>query len=470
MKMSARKHGLVQAGTALLLALLFLLLFWPGVPLFDTLYQYNQILSGDYDDWHPPVMARLWSVLLHVWRGTEPMFVLQLGLFWIGLGLLAAGCARRRHPWAGWVVLAVGASSFLSCWMAAVLKDGQMAAGLTAAAGIVGWYRLSERPLPIWAAAIAVLLLLYALLLRANAVFAVVPLALALAGWFRLRALWKRAAVALAAVLLIIVLTPAVNRGLLGASRSGVENSLLIYDIDGTAIRAGGDVAGVPAATWARMRAKGCYHADQWDRFGAPDCIPDPRLTAEPETAPLYRLWAETILHHPLAYAEHRLAHFNATMRLFVPANLPVAMSPVDPESNKLGLGRTPSGAEQAFWSVGAVWTALPPGWPAFWLALAIAALCPAVLAPRGAERDLALALLLSSVCGGLSYAVVSVASDLRYHLWTIIAAGLGISLLGASGAIRRRHLIALVAVALVVTVAGVAGRLLLTPLPPPSA
>jgi hypothetical protein len=195
--------------------------------------------------------------------------------------------------------------------------------------------------------------------------------------------------------------------------------------------------------------------------------VPDPRLTAESWSPPLYRLWLETILHHPLAYGTHRLAHFNATMRLVVPANLPGAMSPVDPEANGLGLGQLPSDATRAFWSAGATWTALPPAWPAFWLALALAALWPAARAAPSPERDLALAFLLSAVCGGLSYGVVSVASDLRYHLWTILAAGIGIALLAAAGPIRRRHLIVFAAVAGAVILAGLAGRLFLPPLPP---
>ena len=36
-------------------------LFWPGVPMYDTVAQYRQVI-GDMlvDDWHPPAMVRLW--------------------------------------------------------------------------------------------------------------------------------------------------------------------------------------------------------------------------------------------------------------------------------------------------------------------------------------------------------------------------------------------------------------------------
>ena len=38
-------------------------LFWPGVPMYDTVSQYEQVVSGDVTDWHPPVMVRLWQLL-----------------------------------------------------------------------------------------------------------------------------------------------------------------------------------------------------------------------------------------------------------------------------------------------------------------------------------------------------------------------------------------------------------------------
>ena len=193
----------------------------------------------------------------------------------------------------------------------------------------------------------------------------------------------------------------------------------------------------------------------------------DPRLAAKPESPPLYRLWMATILRHPIGYALHRLAHFNATMRLFVPRNLPTAVSPVDSEPNALGLGAEPSDIEHSFWELGIAWAMLPLAWPCFWLALAGVALWPAARAPAGPERDLALAFLLSACCGGLSYAVISVASDLRYHLWTMLAAPIGIALLAGTGALRRRHLLAFAAAGAAVILVGLAGRLLLPPLPP---
>jgi len=440
-----------------------LTLFWPGTALFDSVEQYRQAVSGVVTDWHPPVMARLWGLLALVWPGTPPMLVLQLGLYWLGLGLLAAALARRGRRAAGWAVLVVGMGPILSCWMGAILKDAQLLGALAAATGIAAWHPLSEQRRPAWATAAILVLLLYATLVRANAVFATAPFAFALLGWPDLHRVRWRAAACLALIVAVLVLSPPASHRLFGAEREGPENSLLLYDIAGTSIRAGTDSAGVSAAKWRALAAAGCYSPLEWDAFSEPGpCTIGNGLAAQPETPPLYGIWRETIVRHPIAYAAHRLSHFNLTMRFLAGPNEPRAVAPVDSEPNRLSLGAEPSTAEQAWHDAGLLWAATPLAWPILWLALAAVGLWASVSAPETPERRLAQALLLSALCGGLSYALVSVAPDLRYHLWTILASGLGLVLLACPGGIARRHLAVGAAVAGVVIVAATAARLLL--------
>ena len=169
---------------AVLLCALMLAIWWPGVAMYDSVDQYGQVLRGAYDDWHPPIMARLWSILHLGWDGQAPMFVLQAALYWLGLGLIAAALAREGAWRAAAAVLVLGALPVFAGWQAAVLKDAQMAAAMLAATGIAGWWRLADRRLPPPAAIAVALLLAYATLVRANAVFAVAPLACGLFGWF----------------------------------------------------------------------------------------------------------------------------------------------------------------------------------------------------------------------------------------------------------------------------------------------
>ena len=445
---------------AALLCALMLAFWWPGVAMYDSVDQYGQALNGVYDDWHPPLMARLWSLLLLAWPGQAPMFVLQALLYWLGLGLFAAALARDGAPRAAAAVLLLGALPLFAGWQAAVLKDGQMAGAMLAATGIAGWWQLAGRRLP-HAAAIGVgLLLLYAALVRANAVFAAAPLACGLFGWFGLRQPLLRAAALLGLAAAILLAAPLINHRLLGADESEVSRSLPIFDLGGIAERAGPEaVPLLPPAQWEAMVARHCYTPFFWDPLGTEErCgFIQEGLEAQAPGAALYRAWLEAAARHPLAYAAHRLAHFNATMRWLVPLHWPLAAPPEESEPNELGLASPgPAGAAVAI--VGGWLAETPLGWPILWFAAALAAL---VLA--GPEQRLAFTLALSAAQLEASFALVSISADLRYHLWPMLATGIAWALI----AVRpppRRALWIVAGVVFVLALAGLAARAVLPP------
>ncbi|WP_447415080.1 hypothetical protein, partial [Clostridium perfringens] len=74
--------------------------------------------------------------------------------------------------------------------------------------------------------------------------------------------------------------------------------------------------------------------------------------------------------------------------------------------------------------------TDLPPGWPVVWIVVALAGLVPALRRDDGAGR-LAAALFVSALALEGSFAMLSIASDLRYHLWSMVATAIGCVLLG---------------------------------------
>lgn len=434
---------------AVLLGLAMLAAFWPGVAMFDTLNQYNQILSGSYDDWHPPAMARLWS-LFHAagWQGQAPMFLLQLLLYWSGLGLIAAALARQGARIAAGAVLLLGIWPPFAGWQVTVLKDGQMAGALLAATGLAAWWRLRDRALPRWATALVVLLLLYATLVRINAVFATVPMAFGLLGMGTWRPV-RHGALMLAATVAVLAAMPLVNHGLLHAKASDVGRSLPTYDLAGVAHHAGpAAVPALPASVWQEAEAQHCIRPLLWDPLGDRcDFVSDGLEVAAPG-GKLTTLWVGTIARHPLAYAAHRLAHWNATMRWIVPERYPLAEPQADSEPNALGLG------SPARWTVPFARTAAdlaesPLGAPIVWLAAALAVLALAWRRTDARSR-LAVTLALSAVLTELAFVVISVAADYRYHLWAMLATGVAVALVAGVGLPRRGVRIALAGVLLV--------------------
>ena len=455
---------------------------WPGVAMYDSVSQYEQALGDDYADWHPPIMARTWSLLLKVWPGTAPFLLLQMLLWWGGLGLLAAALAKRGRHGAAAAVLAVGAFPLFLGWATVVLKDAQMAACLVAVIGFVAHWRLAGRKLPLPASALVAMLLLYATLVRGNAVFATVPFALALGGWGGARRWWMKAALMLAALVATLAITPLINHRLLRAEATHNERALPLYDIVGIAHHARlATIPGLAQADWAEGERRGCYTPYFWNPYGEPaqcDAIGQTLAFGPERGAHILRVWVGLVATHPLAYALHRTAHFNANLRFLVGAGEPDAIPPIDSEPNDLGLGAPSGRTAHALIALAGLTNLTPLGWPALWFATGLALLWGS-RAGGGAQVVLGRALAWSAVVMSGSFALASIASDLRYHLWSMVAVALAAILLLDARAVRRDRLgIGGGAVAIVAVVA-MAARMLAPPvyvplpahtLPPPGA
>jgi hypothetical protein len=437
--------------------------YWPGQMTWDSIRQYDQALSGDFDDWHPPAMEWLWRRLLPVAHGPATMLAVQLVLYWSGVALWvvwAARAGRRRLA----VVATLGAMMPIAVvLMATIIKDSLMAGLLMLASGIL--VATPERGRG-WARAIALLLLLCAATLRFNALPACLPLAVAL-----LPTTWRSsrprfaAATAICAVLLVAAL-PLANRAI-GAKPSGVGLSLVIFDLGGITYHSGVDVfpklAGVADPVAVNRH---CYSPVKWDPYSWWVAEPCPigftnvgaAFAASGESP--YRHWLGAVLSHPIAYAEHRLAHFNINSRFLVHdwVSRPV-QDQIPP--NDWGFRLTPS--ESLTWfDRAARWSALTPlGWPVWWMALALGLL---VIAPKLPSRRLVVPLALSGLLYGLGYLPASVAEELRYHLWTMLATMLAAALVAddlmAGAKAGRRRIVLAVAPLVIVTILCTAWRI----------
>jgi hypothetical protein len=451
----AHTHRLRIIVAALILFGLSVIVFAPGYVEYDSVSQYAQALTGDYDDWHPPIMARLWSLFLG-W-GATPMLVLQLAGWWLGLAGIATAIADRR-PRAALGVLAIGLVPPWLGWQVAILKDAQMTGALLAATGVIGWWRLRGRTVPRWGWAAASLFLVYATLVRANAIFAAAPL-IALLTAERWR---SRIAIVTGLTLAALALSPLVNHRLLGAAPSGVARSQALYDLAGIAVRVPYDPRlGFSSQEVAEMRAKQCVRAFFWDSLGEPSRCGD-RLNRFDTMPPgrLYARLAPAILHHPLAYAAQRVAHVNSTWRLWVPSRWPNAAPPEGAEPNGYHLGQ-PGKVAVAWQHMASSFVDLPIMWPIIWMIVAAGGLA----VTRG--DGLAGALFGSTLGLEVSFLVISVASDFRYHLWAVVACALGMILAKPWRGDRPIVRATMAALAVVLVMSGIARATL--PVPPQS-
>jgi hypothetical protein len=452
-------------GLALAMLAANIALHFPGVMNNDSVSQYRQAVSGQYGDWHPPVMAWLWAQMRMFGNGPAPMLVLHLALYWLGFGLVADAMRRAGHVKVALAVTLAGAFPPFLYVNAQVVKDVGMAAAWLAAAGLLFWHRSQQRRIGVAAAVAIAVLLAYGTLVRTNAVFGLgALLVLAFAGGRWLRTSRLIAATVLAAV----VALPAgklLNEQLFRPKAEHAVQSLFLFDLMGVAVHTGDPKVIEPRATFTPQELRACYSPYWWDSLSmwgrCADRVnrPEPNMPTHPDG--LASQWLRTIAAHPVAYLQHRLAHFNSALLFAVPSKHirftpeyrtgDPALKPLEVVTErdvKLDIVRKN-----------------PLVWPATWLAWAV---CLLVLLRRHTDdRGVLFARVLAVSALGYSgaYLLIGVATDMRYHYWSMLAVLL--ATLAATPRLaqllRRRDgaLFASIGVVCAVIAIGVATRLL---------
>jgi len=347
---------------------------FPGVVMHESLVRYDP--GASYSDWYPPIMARTWAWLNHLKPGTKPFFLIQMLLWWGGIGAISAALGRRQSHGAAALVLLVGVAPLWLGWATVILADAQLASCLVGTAGLVAHWRLDGRPVPRWATALGVLLITYASFLSISAPFATIIFALALFDWPRLPRLWSKWAAAAALIGAVLILGPILDNSVLRASHKGVADAIPLQDRAGDTLQA--------------------------------------RLASLP-------------------------VHANSSLRLWVGPHQPQADPPADGPADIDALAMHPNPAGQGLIAAAHLMAISPLGWPICWLVVS-AGLLWAGTGLGDPQSRLGRALALSACCMGISVPILSIASDLRYHLWPMVAAALALILLLDTRALDRRR------------------------------
>ncbi|MCY7369490.1 MAG: glycosyltransferase family 39 protein [Polaromonas sp.] len=409
---------------ALVLALFALnaVLHYPGLMNNDSQNQYAEAVAGQFTDWHPPVMAWLWSYLRLIGDGPGPFLMLHLLAYWAGFGLLADAMRRLGRPRLAWLVALAGAFPPFLYINATVMKDVGLVAFWLAAVGYLFWIRSQDRRVPPFGWLVVAAFIAYGTLVRSNAVFGLGPLllyALAPVGWLRTGRLM------IAAVLVALLAIPAsqfANRVFFDAAGRSPAHSLFLFDLMGIARHTGDPAVIAPRANFSQAELKDCYTPYWWDslspwgRCGSRVARPDPVFVAAGDGLAVQ--WASAIAAHPLAYAQHRLKHFNSALLFAVPLKHirltpeyrtdDPAISPMEQITERdirLDLLRKS-----------------PAIWPVVWLVWAMALLVFATRLPAEPNVLVARVLLVSALGYSGAYLIAGVATDMRYHYWSMIS------------------------------------------------
>jgi hypothetical protein len=443
------QRSLLQS-QALLISLLVVLFLvnllgrFPGEHDPDAVDQYRQVVTNHFDDFHPPIMAWVWSYLrLLLGDGFGPIYTFHIVLYWFGFGIVALALMRSGRILTAWGILCVSMFPLFLMQNINVDKDVGVAVSFLAAFGVALWFRVKDKKIPLLAGALVTGLLLYGTLVRTNAVFAVVPLVAYLV--YR-RAFAKPLRLLVTTVPIALLLVPAstvFNRTILEAQATNQMSMLQVYDLAGIAYYSHDLSIFGPDNSFTDAEVRGCYSpvihdvlfpawggkcGFFWDRLVAPyrlkghnEFEPDQAYKTPIDDRPLATLWVAAIGKHPIAYLQHRLAHFNSELFFWVPAHHadPPVTAALVRGGDVHALGQTPIKrmmdilrnnvfTTPAFWVVVDIWL--------FVMWSNIKTHCDYW------QRQAALALTCSALLYTGAYFIIGIATDPRYTLWSLMA------------------------------------------------
>jgi hypothetical protein len=247
-------RSLLCASAALVGIIVTVSSFYPGYMSTDSLWQLRAARSVSFDDFHPPIMSAVWSILDRIVPGPLGMLVLHNLVFWASLALVVS-LTRLGNLAAAALILAVGFFPPNFILLAHIWKDVGMGVTLLSAYALL---LLADRRRSRALVIAGLCSLLYPLAVRHNAAFAVLPLSI----WggciavrvFRVgvrRPVLGGLGIGVAAFALLLFLAGTTNRILTGGRTTFPIQGILMHDLAGISVRS--DVLLVPSYILAEV-------------------------------------------------------------------------------------------------------------------------------------------------------------------------------------------------------------------------
>jgi hypothetical protein len=313
----------VAAGLILLALVGFISLsFWPGHMSADTLTQIGEVMSGDFTNWHTPILEALWKPFFDFGMGPGYVLFGQLVVFTGGCFLVLRTTLRPLAAAAVTALISLsppvlGALGYLGrdTWFIALLvlstgavarasqATGRRRIAWIALAMVAAWLTLASRQ----NAAAAVVMPLIALVVVLGSM------------WRARRDDWPRrlstrrrravgAVMAAVGLTLVLIATQYAVNAALGTTDSDPEQTLFVHDLAHMSVREDRNLLPREVLRDRSMRTLDRrYNPDSFTYTlgyvpGAPLRFP---LSPSADSA-LRKAWREAILDHPLTYLDTR--------------------------------------------------------------------------------------------------------------------------------------------------------------------
>jgi hypothetical protein len=431
---SANKNNKWYALFCIIGFLLNFIAFYPGFLSPDGIDQYQQAISGQYNDWHPPIMAVLWSLLNKIYNGPAPMLFLQLTFLWVSSYLLMTSISYK--VWSVVIGLLMFAP-YIQNFSGYIIKDSQMAFSWLLAFSIMFWMVNKGRKLSVVGGIGICLLLLYGSMVRPNALPGVIPLCY-LFVWIvsKNKNVVIKAAWTIGLFLLMAASQYVINNVIIKPEPAHAEDKLYLHDLTGVFIKTHKNV--FPAEMYKIPGFDTGYLAKHYTPATFDDIWDNPDKvhvqvadTEESITPQLQAAWVKAIKAYPLVYLQNRYEGFLYYLRIKNRGEFNYTIRWM--EDNKYGFVFRPNIVSNLFGSPIDVQKELPYMKPWFWFFLNFILL---LFIPKVRNNFLKVGysmLLYSSLLYALPcFFIFQTDTDFRYFYWNCIACSLAICLLVA--------------------------------------
>jgi hypothetical protein len=301
--------------------------YYPGLVVSDSSDQFHQAQTFVFSDWHPAIMAFIWSLTNRIIPGPEGFFLLELALYWGGF-LLVGRCVisnlgrEKAGPVRHILLCVLPFAPFLLNIAGVIWKDILVFGCFLTSLGLI----LTRAPgTSIWSLRSAVVwgLLIVGSLARYNSIVAAVPL-LVLHLWPSAPVHWPVGAIlgrgliaGLAVILVVVGVGKAMDTLVLHATKAHIENSILLFDLIGISHRIDQNlVPGDWSAAESREIRTTCYTPATWRPVGWGDChfVLDRLEASGIWQDGLLPQWLRAVTTYPFPYLAHRFDYLHTLL------------------------------------------------------------------------------------------------------------------------------------------------------------
>jgi len=398
---------------------------YPGLMTPDSDFQFLQASSFHFTDWHPPIMALVWSALLKIVDGSVGMLYLFSILYWGSFALIAKSLSTRSAH-ACILLLIIAFCPFMLNFVGTIWKDVFVFVFFLFGLSIIVRSHFNGVPLQRGIAFILVAIFSVGALARHNAFFSGLILSI-LCLLYTKKGLFNGLSGLALTSLKGAILFISIFGGMFYAIDNFVKpdkkyasSSLFVYDLVGISIRSN-EYLLPKSGNFNVENIKPCYENKGWDKIwvACPKLLDELRLNGDWERLSGY--WISAVSKHPALYLDHRVYYFTS---FFEPAWLVFNSEPTK-TNMEFGFKRSVAFNAMEMYIKGAASTPIVSVFftNGFWTLLNLLvviyffAKCLAKL-----DRDKIFLFLIS--LSGLFYSapliLAGVAPDFRYVYWSI--------------------------------------------------